>query len=124
MAKRVLDVGQCSVDHLAIRHYLDEQFGADVVQAHGRADALNKLREAEFALVLVNRKLDADYSDGVDVIRAIKAEPDLAETPIMLVTNYPEHQNIAIEAGAAPGFGKLEYGRPETREKLARFLEE
>ena len=30
----------------------------------------------------------------------------LAATPVMLVTNYPEHQQAAVEAGAEPGFGK------------------
>jgi hypothetical protein len=40
----------------------------------------------------------------------------------MLITNYPEHQQMAIEAGAEPGFGKLEYGSSATKDKLARFL--
>jgi two-component system chemotaxis response regulator CheY len=71
---------------------------------------------------MINRKLDADYSDGIEIIRQIKADPQLAATPCMLVTNYPEHQEVAVAAGAEPGFGKLGYNRPETRERLARFL--
>ena len=69
--------------------------------------------------MLVNRKLDADYSDGIEVIRAIKADAATADVPVMLVTNYPEHQDAAVAAGALRGFGKLEFDQPETREKLA-----
>jgi len=72
--------------------------------------------------VLVNRKLDCDYSDGVDVIRQIKADPELAEIPVMLITNYAEHQEAAVAIGALRGFGKLEYGKPETLERLQPIL--
>jgi len=122
MPKRVLDVGQCSPDHAAIRQYVGSNFDAEVVQAHDAGDTLARLRAEKFDLVLINRKLDADYSDGMEIIKAIKADPAIADTPVMLVTNYAEHQKIAQEAGAAPGFGKLEYHEPATREKLARFL--
>ena len=124
MSKRVLDVGQCSPDHAAIRQLIQGNFEADIVQAHSAKDALAKLRSGRFDLVLINRKLDADYSDGVEIVKAIKADPAIAETPVMLVTNYAEHQQVAVEAGAEPGFGKLEYHKPETREKLSRFLGE
>jgi CheY-like chemotaxis protein len=73
--------------------------------------------------VLVNRKLDTDYSDGIEVIRAIKADSSTSAVPVMLVTNYPEHQETAIAVGAIRGFGKLEFGKPETRETLAAVLE-
>ena len=39
-------------------------------------------------LVLVNRKLDADYSDGMEILKAIKADSALAPVPVMLVSNY------------------------------------
>jgi CheY-like chemotaxis protein len=85
-------------------------------------DAIAHLKNSQFDLVLVNRKLDADYSDGIEIIRQIKSDPNIAEVPVMLVTNYPEHQETAIAAGAIRGFGKLEYDRPETRQRLAEVL--
>lgn len=121
MPKRVLDVGQCVPDHAAIRRMLERQFGAAVEQAHELADTLERLRQAEFDLVLVNRKLDADYSDGMEILEAIKADPHLAEVPVMLVTNYPEHQQRAVAAGAVPGFGKNALSSPETLERLAPY---
>jgi CheY-like chemotaxis protein len=122
MSKRVLDVGQCAPDHAAIRRLVQGTFGAEVVQADRLDDALAALRRESFNLVLINRKLDVDYSDGIEILRAIKNDSALASTPVMLVTNYPEHQQAAIAAGAEPGFGKAELGTGSTREKLARFL--
>lgn len=128
MAKRVLDVGQCAPDHAAIRRLVQGTFGAEVVQADRLDDALAALRSAalrreSFDLVLINRKLDVDYSDGIEILQAIKTDSALASTPVMLVTNYPEHQQAAIAAGAEPGFGKAELSLPATRARLARFLD-
>jgi CheY-like chemotaxis protein len=122
MAKRVLDVGQCGFDHGAIRRLIESQFAAEVVQAHRLDDAIQRLRSEPFDLVLVNRKLDADYSDGLDVLRTIKADAALASTPVMLVSNYAEAQQAAVAVGAEPGFGKSELNQPATREKLRAFL--
>jgi two-component system chemotaxis response regulator CheY len=80
------------------------------------------LKSDRFDLVLVNRKLDVDYSDGLEVIRQIKSDPAIADVPVMLVTNYPEHQDAAVAAGAVRGFGKLEFEKPETRERIAAVL--
>ena len=46
----------------------------------------------------------------------------LAAVPVMLVTNYAEHQKLALAAGAEAGFGKQELRDPKTIEKLAQFL--
>jgi CheY-like chemotaxis protein len=122
MPKRVLDVGQCGPDHAAIRRYLTRHFDCEVVQADAAVDALAHLKSGRFDLVLVNRKLDVDYSDGLDVIRQIKSDPSTADVPAMLVTNYPEHQDAAVAAGALRGFGKLEFELPETRDRIAAVL--
>jgi two-component system chemotaxis response regulator CheY len=122
MRKRVLDVGNCHPDHAAIRRMLEATFGAEVVRAHEAQDALALVRTQSFDLVLVNRKLDSDYSDGLPIIEAIKADPQLAHLPCMLITNYAEHQEAAVRAGAAAGFGKQEIHAAATREKLAPFL--
>jgi two-component system chemotaxis response regulator CheY len=123
MKKRVLDVGQCGPDHSTIRSYLSRNFDCEVVQVDDAPGALGQLKAGQFDLVLVNRKLDVDYSDGIEVIRAIKADAATQSVPVMLVTNYPEHQEAAMAVGAVRGFGKLEFGKPETRDKLAAILE-
>ena len=120
--KRVLDVGNCAPDFSAITRFLTSKFDCEVLQADAADDALAALRTQRVDLVTVNRKLDCDYSDGLEVIRQIKADPELKEIPVMLITNYPEHQEAAIAFGAVRGFGKLEYGKPETLERLKPIL--
>jgi CheY-like chemotaxis protein len=122
MKKRILDVGQCGPDHATMRQFLTRHFDCEIVQTHGPDDTLDELRRSGYDLVLINRKLDCDYSDGIEIIRQIKADPAIAEVPAMLVTNYPQHQAEAVAAGAVRGFGKLEYGDPATLEKLRVVL--
>jgi CheY-like chemotaxis protein len=125
MPKRVLDVGQCGPDHAAIRRFFAAHFNdVQIEQAAGCDDTLALLRRGHFDLVLVNRKLDEDYSDGIVILRAIKADPAIAAVPVMIVTNFPEHQDAAVAAGAVRGFGKLEYELPATKEKIAAALGE
>lgn len=120
--KRVLNVGQCGMDHASIQRTIEGHFDAEVIAAHGSHDALEQLRSAAFDLVLVNRVLDADGSDGVEIIEQMKADEALSAIPVMLVTNYLEHQERAVEAGAEPGFGKMQLGSDETRQRLQAFL--
>ncbi len=120
--KRVLDVGQCAFDHASIRRYLENEFDASVVQAHSTDEALSQLRKGSFDLVLINRILDADGSEGLEIIEQIKADPQLAAVPVMMVTNYPEHQEHAVDAGAEPGFGKAQLETDQTRERLSTYL--
>lgn len=122
MQKKVLDVGNCGPDLAAITRLLTSQFDCVVEQAHGTDDALAKLRGSEYALVTINRKLDRDYTDGVEVLKAIKADAEISGVPVMLVTNLAEHQDLAVSLGAERGFGKLEYNKPETVEKLQPIL--
>jgi CheY-like chemotaxis protein len=122
MPKRVLDVGNCVPDHAAIRGMLTKVFQAEVVQVDGPDDAFAALRKAPFDLVLVNRKLDQDYSDGLDIIKQIKADAELSSVPCMLITNYPDQQEVAVAAGAAYGFGKKQLYDEQTRSRLAKFL--
>jgi len=123
MTKQVLDVGQCVPDHAAIRRLVERNFAANVVQTHGLEDTLAQLRKGHFDLVLINRKLDQDYSDGIEILKEIKADPELAQVPVMLVTNYPEHQAAAVAEGAELGFGKNQLGSPEALTRLQQFLQ-
>mgnify|MGYP000473377618 CR=1 FL=1 len=124
MSKRVLSVGNCGPDHAALERYLTRHFPVEITTSHQLSDTLDRLRTQAFDLVLINRKLDADYSCGLKILKAIKDEPAFAKTPVMIVTNYPEHQEAAVAAGAAYGFGKLEYDKPETLERLKPYLSE
>jgi CheY-like chemotaxis protein len=122
MGKRVLSVGQCGPDHSAIRGLLQSNFQATVDAAALPDEALTMLESTTYDLVLVNRKLDADYSDGLEVIRALRQTPAGATVPIMLVSNYPEAHAAAVAEGAVPGFGKETLRSAATLALLAPFL--
>jgi len=118
---RVVSIGQCGFDHGSIASFLLRQFGAEVVPATDLAHA-RRLLDPPPALVLVNRKLDADYSDGMEVIRALKEDPATTGLPVMLVSNYPEYHEQAGALGAVPGIGKAQLMKPETIARLEPFL--
>lgn len=122
--KRVVSIGQCGPDNGALERFLAAHFAIEFLPAERLADALRILEEGEADLVLVNRKLDVDYSDGLEVIRSLKSDARTSSTPVMLVSNYPEYQEQAVTAGAEPGFGKLEFSHPGVIERLARYLKD
>lgn len=120
--RRVLDVGQCSRDHGAIRRLLASNFGCAVDRANTADDALRMVCEGGYALVLVNRILDADGSEGLDLIRRLTSDARTRDVPVMLVSNYAEAQAAAVQAGARRGFGKAELDAPETIERIRAVL--
>lgn len=121
-ARTVLSIGQCRPDQAAITHYLSSGFGATVVKADFPDEAIKILESQAVDLVLINRLLDADGSEGLPILKRIRAGRRNASVPVMLVSNYAEWQQKAVEAGAIYGFGKAELNRPETKSRLAAVL--
>lgn len=122
MGARVLDVGQCDPDHSAIRRMLDGHFAVEIDRVMFVEEALDRLAQNRYDLVLVNRLIFADQSDGAELIRRMKEDATLADTPIMLVSNHAEAQRRAVRLGAAPGFGKAALDSRVTLERLAGYL--
>ena len=105
-APRILNVGQCGFDHASISGYFTDRFNARVDAADDLEDVRAALREARYSLVLVNRVLDHDGSSGLELIRALREDPETKAVPAMLVSDYAEAQEAACKLGAVPGFGK------------------
>ncbi len=124
MSKTVLSVGQCRPDGAAIAHYMKSNFGATVIAVDLPDQALAALETNAIDLVLINRKLDIDMSDGLEILKSIRSTSSKRDVPVMLVSNYPEWQDKAVQMGATYGFGKAELNRPETRARLAAVLED
>ena len=122
MKKQVLSVGQCIPDDGALLRFLSSHFDVEMTRSIDGEDALARMRSKSFDLVLINRKLDADYSEGSEVLDSIKSDDSLKDVPVMLITNYPDAQQRAVAAGAEYGFGKLEYDKPEVIERVGKFL--
>lgn len=85
-------------------------------------EAMKKLAERDYALVLVNRLVFADGSEGSRLITRMKSDAAIAKMPVMLVSNYADAQQAAVAAGAVPGFGKAAVYDDGTLDRLAKFL--
>jgi CheY-like chemotaxis protein len=119
---RVLSVGQCAFDHGTIARHMEQAFHAEVHGADSFDEALDALRSKRFDLVLVNRVSARGGARGLNLIRRLKADPELASVPVMLVSNYPDAQREAEAVGALPGFGKAELRSPKGAEHLQAVL--
>jgi len=122
MTKRVLTVGNCAYDHGNLATMTRSHFQAEILAAANADEALTTLAQGHFDLVLINRLLENDRSSGVELIGRIKADPALSQVPLMLISNFADAQQQAIDAGARPGFSKKQLGTPETIAKLKPLL--
>jgi len=120
MTKRVLDIGNCGPDHHSITEMIESNYDAVVDQANAFEDAETQLKQNNYDLVVVNRLLDMDGSSGMDVIRRVLEHDQ--NLKVMLITNFPEHQEVAVAGGAVPGFGKNSVGNQETINLLGQYL--
>ena len=98
--------------------------GATVMAVDLPDQALAALEANAIDLVLINRKLDIDMSDGLEILKSIRSSSSKRDVPVMLVSNYADWQEKAVQMGAIYGFGKAELNRPETRARLAAVLED
>ena len=121
--KKVMSVGQCNPDHFALSDFLKRNFSCEVIRIDSTEEALEKLKLEKVDLVLVNRKLDIDYTDGTILIDKMKEDQNFKSIPVMLVSNYPEYQEEAVSKGALWGIGKQDYHKDESVEKFKDVLE-
>lgn len=124
MAKRVLDVGNCNADHGSVRSLLKRHFDVEVDRVHNTEEALRELHARTYDLVLVNRLMERDGSDGLELIQQMHQEAGLRTIPIMMISNFDDAQQRAIAAGARPGFGKAQLQAASTLERLHACLDD
>jgi two-component system, chemotaxis family, chemotaxis protein CheY len=75
---------------------------SDIIEAEDGQDALNKLKSnPDVSLVLLDWNMP--NMNGIDCLKAIKADAGLKSIPVMMVTSEAEKSRIieAIQAGAA-----------------------
>lgn len=119
---RILSVGQCGYDHGNLTRAFAGRLNAQITAADTFDDALSKLRTGDYNLLLVNRVTDLDGSHGLELIQAVKADPLLAGTPTMLVSDLANAQEEAVSLGALPGFGKSAMNDPKTLSRIKASL--
>jgi DNA-binding NarL/FixJ family response regulator len=122
MSKKVVLVGHCGADSTYLRIAVNSAAkGVSVVTAHDEA-SLRQLLADGVDLVLLNRTLDYGFTteEGAELAAQLRASNPEVKT--MLVSNYPDAQQLAVRNGALPGFGKRELGSPRVKQLLADAL--
>jgi hypothetical protein len=122
MPKKIALVGHCGPDSSYLRLAVSRaEPGVQILAADDDAELKNVLDQG-VDLILFNRQLDFgfDESEGVGLIR--KLSRHYPKTRMMLVSNYPEAQAEAVQAGGLPGFGKRELGSPKVTQLLKDAL--
>jgi two-component system chemotaxis sensor kinase CheA len=97
--KRIL-VTDDSITSRTLLHNILESAGYVVETAVDGIDAFSRLRRAPFDLVLSD--VDMPRLHGIGLTEKIRADPNLAAVPIILITSLdsPEDRERGLEAGA------------------------
>ncbi|MDR4503556.1 MAG: hypothetical protein MRK01_02040 [Candidatus Scalindua sp.] len=119
--KEVLIVGHCDKDHPQITSLIENNFSAKVTRAKLIEEAKSFLEKQRYDLVIINRIGAFDGHSGLELIKEIKKEGN-DSTPLMMVTNYKEQMDLAIENGAVMGYGKDKLHDNSTITLLGRYL--
>ena len=96
-------VGHCTPDSFALRSAI-AGFYPDATVENISAQSDFESRIGEFKIHLVNRVLDGSFDDdsGINLIRRHASN----HAALMLISNFPESLQEAIDAGGIQGFGK------------------
>lgn len=122
MPERIILVGHCGVDAPRLEEEVSRIIpSADVVSVNSEQD-LEAIVDEGADLLLINRELPFgfDTEEGIDLIRDLRAQHPGVK--MMLISDYDEAQEEALEAGAVDGIGKSALGSPEFAETIKRAL--
>jgi len=99
MKMRILIVDDDSTTRKILGMYV-RQKGFDVVTAENGLDALEKLATEKINLIMTD--LNMPNMDGIELIKNLKASPDYADIPVMMISTEAddEEKKMAQDAGA------------------------
>lgn len=117
---RTILVAEDSITSRTLLKNLLEIAGHKVDTAVDGADALRKLRAGRFDLLVSD--IEMPQLDGVELTRAVRADPGLASLPVILVTSLgsPADRERGAEAGADAYIVKSDFDQAN----LLRTIEE
>lgn len=110
----VLLVGHCGPDTSYLKMAVKRALPAAAIHLiHDDEGIAHHLTLNPAALLLINRVLEPGFESesGIELIALLK--PRHTQARLMLVSNYPEAQQAAIQLGALPGFGKSDISSPK-----------
>ncbi len=119
--KHALIVGHCDLDNPQITSLLEKNFSTNVTRVKLLKKVIEHLEKQDYDLVIINRIGAFDQEGGLELIEKIK-EDGRFQVPLMMVTNYKDQMDKAVEKGAVPGYGKDKLHDNDTIELLRKYL--
>ena len=105
-----------------VRSLLKELGFTNVEEAEDGQDALNKLRSGSFEFVVSDWNMP--NLDGVEMLKIIRADSDLKDLPVLMVTAEAKKENIIAAAQAgANGYIVKPFTSATLEEKLNKVFE-
>lgn len=118
MSRTVILVGHCFPDRFMLKGAVKRLLDDVTIESSNSSKDLEKHLGPD-VLLLVNRELDGRFETGESGIELIRDITQRDGAPVaMLISNYEEAQQLAVEAGATLGFGKSDLYEASTAEKL------
>lgn len=119
---RFLVVDDFSTMRRIVRNLLKELGYTQVEEAEDGVDGLSKLRAGQFDFVISDWNMP--NMAGIDMLRAIRADPALSKLPVLMVTAEAKKENIIAAAQAgANGYVVKPFTAATLDEKLAKIFE-
>ncbi|MFN0302502.1 MAG: chemotaxis response regulator CheY [Burkholderiales bacterium] len=118
---KFLVVDDFSTMRRIVRNLLKEAGYANVDEAEDGQVGLSKLKAGKFDFVITD--INMPNMTGFDLIRGMRAEPELAKIPVLVVSAEAKKEDIvnAAQAGAN-GYIVKPFTKVTLEEKLAKIL--
>lgn len=96
--------------------------GLEITTAHDGEEGLIKAKQGNFDIILVD--LIMPKLDGFAVLKQLRAWPQYQKTPIMLLTNISQNEDIkkSKSLGAAGYLVKANFTPAQAAKKIKQFL--
>ncbi|MBT3878728.1 MAG: response regulator transcription factor [Candidatus Scalindua sp.] len=121
--KNALIVGHCDLDNPQITSLIEKNFSVKVTRVKLFMNTVECLEKQNYDLVIINRIGAFDQESAMELIKKIKQD-ERFNVPLMMVTNYKDQMDMAVEIGAVPGYGKDKLHDKETIELLSKYFRE
>lgn len=119
---KFLVVDDFSTMRRIVRNLLKELGYANVDEAEDGAIALSKLKGGNFEFVVSDWNMP--NMDGLTMLQAIRADPELKHLPVLMVTAEAKKENIIAAAQAgANGYVVKPFTAATLDEKLSKIFE-
>ncbi|MBT6229023.1 MAG: response regulator transcription factor, partial [Candidatus Scalindua sp.] len=119
--KNALIVGHCDLDNPQITSLIEKNFSVKVTRVKLFMNTVECLEKQNYDLVIINRIGAFDQESAMELIKKIKQD-ERFNVPLMMVTNYKDQMDMAVEIGAVPGYGKDKLHDKETIELLSKYF--